>query len=73
MGFFFLFCEGIRVTNYQRQLSYDADGVKGPKEEMREKITMIKKILDKVSALAEICGGRLIEKIVLSEITIFWF
>ncbi|XP_067048500.1 uncharacterized protein [Acropora muricata] len=33
------------------------DGVKGPKEEMREKITLIKRILDEVSALAEICGA----------------
>ena len=72
-GVFCLFCEGIRVTDYQRKLNYVADGVKGPKEEMREKITLIKKILDEVSALAEICGGKLMEKIVLSQITICWF
>lgn len=47
------------VTYYQRKLidNYVADGVKGPKEEMREKITLIKRILDEVSALAEICGA----------------
>ncbi|XP_044181722.1 protein crumbs-like [Acropora millepora] len=47
------------VTYYQRKLIYNyvADGVKGPKEEMREKITLIKRILDEVSALAEICGA----------------
>ena len=43
-------------------INYIADGVKGPKEEMREKITLIKKILDEVSALAEICGGMLVQK-----------
>ena len=68
--FFRLFCEGRRVTDYERKLSYVADGVKGPKEEMREKITLVKKILDEVSALAEICGGRLMEKIVLSQMNI---
>lgn len=36
----------------------DANRRKGPKEEMREKIKTIKKLLGEVSALAEICGGR---------------
>lgn len=59
-----MFCEEKSVTYYQRKLIYNyvADGVKGPKEEMREKITLIKKILDEVSALAEICGGMLVHK-----------
>ena len=63
--FFRLFCEGKSVTDYQRKLTYNsvAGGVKGPKEEMREKITLIKRILDEVSALAEICGGMLIKKL----------
>lgn len=34
------------------------DSRKGPKEEMREKINTIKALLDEVSALAEICGGK---------------
>ena len=50
---------GIRITDYQRKVSYVADSVKGPKEEMRDKITIIKKMLDEVSTLAEICGGML--------------
>ena len=57
-------CEEKSVTYYERKLIYNyvADGVKGPKEEMREKITLIKRILDEVSALAEICGGMLMQK-----------
>ena len=40
-------------------INYVADSVEGPKDETRDKITKIKKILNEVSALAEICGGRL--------------
>ena len=41
---------GVSSTNF--------DSGKGLKEEMREKINTIKALLDKVSSLADICGGR---------------
>lgn len=41
---------GVSNTNF--------DSGKGPKEEMREKINTIKALLDEVSSLADICGGR---------------
>ena len=66
----FLMVTGLRITDYQRKLSYVADSVKGPKDEMRYKITVIKKMLDEVSALAEICGGRLTEnELILSHVS----
>ena len=62
-----MFCEEKSVTYYQRKLidNYVADGVKGPKEEMREKV--IKRILDEVFALAEICGGMLVHRSIANK------
>jgi len=45
----------------EREVS-DPDGGKTPKEEMREKIATMKKLLDDVSSLAKVCGRKLERK-----------
>ena len=42
---------GIGIKNYHRNLRYIADSVKGPKEEISDKITTIEKMLDEVSVV----------------------
>jgi len=53
----------------KRQVNDAGDG-KPPKEEMREKIAMIKELLDDISSLAEICGGKLERKKMLIVIAL---